>query len=135
DVLPIRGSMYVLSLINTNFGQAGVAYYLSRKANIGLLEAVSSVLVIAVAEIYQLLVFSTLGVIFYVPRTDAQAELTHALRIAYVIAWAVFAILLGACAWVRSSPQLRERVRASRIGSIAGSFIEARPLDWAIILM
>src|SRR6516225_3494743 len=31
DVLPIRASMYLLAMINTNLGQGGVAWYLHRK--------------------------------------------------------------------------------------------------------
>ena len=65
DILPIRASMYVLALINTSLAQGGVAYYLHRKAGITFLSALSSVLFIAMLEIYQLFLFSTLGVIFY----------------------------------------------------------------------
>ena len=34
DIMPIRASMYLLALINTNLGQGGVAWYLHRKAGI-----------------------------------------------------------------------------------------------------
>ena len=54
DIVPIRASMYLLALINTNLGQGGVAYYLYRKAKIPFLEALSSILFIALLEIYQL---------------------------------------------------------------------------------
>ena len=54
DILPIRASMYLLALINTNLGQGGVAYYLYRKASITFLSALSSILFIALIEIYQL---------------------------------------------------------------------------------
>ena len=36
DILPIRASMYLPALINTNLGQGGVAWYLSEKAAIPL---------------------------------------------------------------------------------------------------
>ena len=72
DILPIRASMYVLALINTSLAQGGVAYYLHRKAGVSFLSALSSVLFIAMLEIYQLFLFSTLGVIFYTPVGDAQ---------------------------------------------------------------
>ena len=41
DIVPIRASMYLLALINTNLGQGGVAYYLYRKAKIPFLEALA----------------------------------------------------------------------------------------------
>src|SRR5208337_2636224 len=72
DIVPIRASMYLLALINTNLGQGGVAYYLHRKAKIAFLEALGSILFIALMEIYQLFLFSTLGVIFYRPTAPAQ---------------------------------------------------------------
>ncbi len=89
DIVPIRASMYLLALINTNLGQGGVAYYLYRKAKIPFLEALSSILFIALMEIYQLFLFSTLGVIFYHPTSPAQIEIVSILRVAYVIAWAL----------------------------------------------
>src|SRR5271170_58111 len=70
DILPIRASMYVLALINTSLAQGGVAYYLHRKAGITFLGALRSVLFIAMLEIYQLFLFSSIGVIFYAPTGD-----------------------------------------------------------------
>jgi hypothetical protein len=57
DILPIRASMYVLALINTSLAQGGVAYYLHRKSGVSFLSALSSVLFIAMLEIYQLFLF------------------------------------------------------------------------------
>ena len=57
--MPIRTSMYLLALINTNLGQGGVAWYLPCKASIPFLEVLSSILFIALMEVYQLFLFST----------------------------------------------------------------------------
>ena len=57
DVLPVRASMNLLSLINSNLGQGGVAWYLHRKTGVPFLQMLSSVLFIALAEIYQLFFF------------------------------------------------------------------------------
>ncbi len=96
DIVPIRASMYLLALINTNLGQGGVAYYLYRKAKIPFLEALSSILFIALMEIYQLFLFSTLGVIFYHPTAPAQIEIVEILRVAYIIAWLLLFAIIGA---------------------------------------
>lgn len=134
EVMPIRASMYLLAMVNTNLGQGGVAYYLYRKAGIPLLEAVSSVLFIALAEIYQLFLFSTLGVLFYSPPNRELNEVTHLLRIAYVIAWVIFFAIIGLFAIARANQPLRRRIESSRVGAVAGTFLKARPLDYISVL-
>ena len=134
DILPIRASMYLVALVNTNLGQGGVAYYLHRKAHIPFLEALSSVLFIALLEIYQLFLFSTLGVIFYRPAAPMQIEIVKILRIAYVIAWLLLFSIIGLFAVARRNKSLYEWIATSRGGSIASTFLKARPLDYAIVL-
>ena len=134
DIVPIRASMYLLALINTNLGQGGVAYYLHRKAKIPFLEALSSILFIALLEIYQLFLFSTLGVIFYRPNAPAQIEIVKILRVAYVIAWLLLFAIIGLFAMARRNQSLHEWIANSRGGSVAGTFLKARPLDYAIVL-
>lgn len=134
DMFVVRTSMYLLSLINTNLGQGGVAYYLHRKVRIPFLEALSSILFIALLEIYQLFLFSTLGVIFYAPASSAQTEIVGVLRIAYVIAWALLFAVMGLFAAARRNEVIREWIVRSRVGALAGAFLEARPLDYAIVL-
>ncbi len=134
DIIPIRASMYLLALINTNLGQGGVAYYLYRKAKIPFLEALSSILFIALLEVYQLFLFSTLGVIFYRPTGPAQIEIVKVLRVAYVIAWLLLFAIIGLFAMARRNATLHEWITSSRAGAIAGTFLKARPLDYAIVL-
>jgi hypothetical protein len=64
DVLPIRATSYLLTLINSPLGQGGVALYLCRRERIPLLEVASSVLFLMFVELYQLVFYSTLGVAF-----------------------------------------------------------------------
>lgn len=134
DIVPIRASMYLLALINTNLGQGGVAYYLYRKARIPFLEALSSILFIALLEVYQLFLFSTLGVIFYSPASPAQREIVAVLRIAYIIAWLLLFGIIGLFAAARRNASIHNWIASSRGGAIAGTFLKARPLDYAIVL-
>jgi hypothetical protein len=134
DILPIRASMYLLALINTNLGQGGVAYYLHRKGGIGFLAALSSILFIALMEIYQLFLFSTLGVIFYAPQGKAQGEIVAVLRVAYVIAWAALGAIMVFFAIARRRTAIREWLERSRGGSLARTFLAARPLDYLTVL-
>ncbi|MFZ0889072.1 MAG: lysylphosphatidylglycerol synthase domain-containing protein, partial [Candidatus Binataceae bacterium] len=134
EVMPIRASMYLLAMVNTNLGQGGVAYYLYRKMGIPFLEALSSVLFIALAEIYQLFLFSTLGVLFYSPQDRQLVEVTHLLRIAYVVAWVLFFAIIGLFAVARRNEPVRRWIESSRMGAVAGTFLKARPLDYLLVL-
>lgn len=134
DMFVVRTSMYLLSLINTNLGQGGVAYYLHRKVRIPFLEALGSILFLALLEIYQLFLFSTLGVIFYTPSAPAQREIVGVLRIAYAVAWTLLFAIMGLFAAARRNESVREWIVKSRVGAVAGTFLAARPLDYAIVL-
>ena len=134
DITAIRASMYVLALINSNLAQGGVAWYLHRKSRVPFLEVLSSVLFIALIEVYQLFLFSTVGVVFYEPGTSAQREIVGVLRVAYVAAWLALAAVIAFFAQARRNDRIRSWLGSSRFGAIAGTFIGARPLDYAIVL-
>ncbi len=134
EVMPIRASMYLLALLNTSLGQGGVAYYLYRRAKIPFFEALSSVLFIAVLEIYQLFLFSTLGVLFYSPANPRLLEVTHGLRIAYIVAWILLFAIMGFFAMARRNADLRTGIEQSRFGAVLSTFMKARPLDYLCVL-
>jgi len=134
DIMPIRASMYLLALVNSNLGQGGVAWYLHRKTGFPFLEMLSSILFIAVVEVYQLFFFSTLGVIFYRPNSLAQLEIVRVLRIAYVVAWLLLAAVIAFFAQARRSSRIGAWITDGRFGAITGTFLKARPLDYAIVL-
>jgi len=134
DIVPIRASMYLLALVNTNLGQGGVAWYVHRIAKVPFLEVLSSILFIALMEVYQLFLFSTLGVFLYHPSSPAQIEIVRILRVAYLIAWLALAAIIVLFAQARRSNRVRAWITGSRFGAIAGSFLAARPLDYAIVL-
>jgi hypothetical protein len=134
DILPIRASMYVLALINTSLAQGGVAYYLHRKAGVSFLSALSSVLFIALLEIYQLFLFSTLGVIFYTPVGDAQTRIVAILRVVYIAAWLLLAGIMIFFAIARRSARIRNWVETGRAGAVLATFMQARPLDYLVVL-
>ena len=132
DIAPIRASMYILALISTPIGQGGVAYYLHRKAGIPFLEALSSILLIALMEIYQLFLFSTLGLLFYHP--DKPLPIMTVLRVVYIIGWLFLFSFIGLFALARRNASVRHWIMSSRAGAIADTFLKARPLDYAIVL-
>jgi hypothetical protein len=134
DIMPIRASMYLLALINTNLGQGGVAFYLTRKAGIGFLAALSSILFIALMEVYQLFLFSTLGVGFYAPVGNAQTAIVAVMRVAYAIAWVGLAGFIAIFALARRRESVRRWIEMSRGGALAATFLKARPRDYIVVL-
>jgi hypothetical protein len=121
-------------MINTNLGQGGVAWYLHRKAQIPFAEALGSVAFIALIEVYQLFLFSTLGVLFYSPVNPRQGSIVAIVRIAYLIAWVALVLIISMFALARRSDSVRGWIEGSRVGSVAGTFLKAKPLDYAIVL-
>ena len=134
DIMPIRASMYLLALININLGQGGVAWYLHRKAGIPFLEVLSSILFIALMEVYQLFLFSTVGIVFYQSGSPAQNEIVGVMRVVYVVAWLLLVAVIVLFARARHSDRMRAWISTSRFGSIARTFFAARPRDYATVI-
>jgi hypothetical protein len=63
DVLPIRASAYILSLVNEQVGKGAMSLYLHRRYRVPGWEALSSMIFLGVVEIYQLLIFASIGLI------------------------------------------------------------------------
>jgi hypothetical protein len=134
EIMPIRASMYLLALINTNLGQGGVAWYLHRKAGVPFLEVLSSILFIALMEVYQLFLFSTLGIAFYRSESPGQNEIVGVMRVVYVVAWLLLVTVIVLFARARHSDRMRAWISTSRFGSIARTFFAARPRDYATVI-
>jgi hypothetical protein len=86
DLIPIRGSSYILSIVNEQVSKGAVALYLNRRANVPGWEVGSSMLFIMFCEIYYLLAWATIGVL---QQWDRFPEVFH------VIPW----IAVGAAAF------------------------------------
>jgi hypothetical protein len=63
DVLPIRASAYILSIVNEQVSKGAIALYLSRREGIPAWEVGSSMLFIMFCEYYYLLGWATIGVL------------------------------------------------------------------------
>ena len=133
-IVPIRASMYLLALINTNLGQGGVAYYLYRKAKIRSSRRSARFSSLRCSRSTNCFSFLTLGVIFCCPPLRLRIEIVKVLRVAYVIAWLLLVAIIALFAIARRKPELHKWISESRGGSIAGTFLKARPLDYAIVL-
>jgi hypothetical protein len=63
DVLPIRASAYILSIVNEQVSKGAIAVYLSRRHGVPAWEVGSSMLFLMFCEYYYLLGWATLGVL------------------------------------------------------------------------
>jgi len=89
QILPIRASAYILSLVNEQVGKGAMSLYLLRSHKVPGWEALSSMIFLGIVEIYQLLIISCVGVILYMDLVDAastQLPLNQILPAIFVVA-------------------------------------------------
>jgi len=63
DIIPIRASSYILSIVNEQVSKGAIAIYLHRRAGVPGWEVGSSMLFIMFCELYYLLIWATIGVL------------------------------------------------------------------------
>ena len=63
DILPIRASSYILSLVNEQVSKGAIALYLNRRHGVPGWEIGSSMLLVMFCEIYSLILWATVGVL------------------------------------------------------------------------
>ncbi|MCB1693053.1 MAG: hypothetical protein KDI19_09825, partial [Pseudomonadales bacterium] len=91
NVLPIRASAYILSLVNEQVSKGAMSLYLLRRYEVPVWQAVSTMIMLGMIEIYQLLVFSAAGVVIYYDLVEAASTTLPLPKILI----AVYAILFG----------------------------------------
>ncbi|OGL24715.1 MAG: hypothetical protein A3G44_15310 [Candidatus Rokubacteria bacterium RIFCSPLOWO2_12_FULL_73_47] len=111
DVLPIRASAYILSLVNEQVSKGAIALYLSRRDGIPAWEVASSMLFIMFCEFYYLLGWATLGVLLQWERFPAVFHVLPWLALAAAAFFALFHLFFsGRLGWggaVRERPLFR----------------------------
>lgn len=64
DIMPIRGSAYIISIFNEQIGKGAMAYYLNKRDKVPGWETGSVMLFIMFCEIFYLLIWATVGFVF-----------------------------------------------------------------------
>jgi hypothetical protein len=121
DVFPIRATTYILSLVNTQLGQGGLAVFLHKRYGLPFWQITGTVLVLLLVEMYQLALYSFVG-----------ASLTGELgRSVSPWPYAILAAYLVFHLWFFSRP------RTGRIGSaqILQTFYRAKPWQYLVLLL
>lgn len=88
DILPIRGSAYIISIFNEQIGKGAMAYYLNKRDKIPGWEVGSVMLFIMFCEIFYLLIWASIGFIF------SASELPEVFSILPVISAGAFIFLV-----------------------------------------
>jgi hypothetical protein len=77
DILPIRATTYILTLLNTQLGQGGLAVFLHKRYGLPFWQITGTVVVLMLVEMYQLALYSFVGATLTAPH---GALLVRALR-------------------------------------------------------
>jgi len=126
DILPIRASSYILSIVNEQVGKGAMVLYLNRRDGVPGWQVGSSMLFIMFCEFYYLLFWATIGVAI---RGDAFPEIFRA------IPWMLAGAALFFLAWVlyfsgRLAPGVKTRER-----EIMHAFRRARVWQYGVIVV
>src|SRR5262249_33384591 len=125
DILPVRASTYILSILNEQLGKGVMAYYLNRRDGVPGWQVGSSMLFVMFCEFYYLISWACVGALL---RGDQLPPAFHALpRVA--IGAAIFFVL-----WVlyfrgAIAPGFKLRDR-----QILHAFRQAKPWQYATVI-
>jgi hypothetical protein len=117
ELLPLRASTYLVSLVNTQLGQGAVALYVQRRFGTPLAEIASTIGLLALLEVTQLAGFAAAGMIAF------ASDVPGGLLLAPLVVVAFWLVLFGVArsggatlATVREHPLFRtfRRVTAAR---------------------
>ena len=131
QVLPIRASAFILSLINEQIGKGAMSVYLLRRYRVPGWEAVSTMILLGMMEIYQLLIFAAIGTVLYL---DLVRQASTALPLTTILISVVVVALLYLplhIAYFRGAILPNLHWRDARIFH---TFRQARPYHYAAII-
>jgi len=121
DVFPIRATTYILTLLNTQLGQGGLAVFLHKRYGLPFWQITGTVVVLLLVEMYQLALYSFVG-------ASLTGELGRSVSPWPYVALAVY---LAFHLWFFSKP------RGGKIGSaqILQTFYRAKPWQYLVLLL
>lgn len=132
NILTIRASAYILSLVNEQVGKGAMSLYLYRRYQVPGWRALSTMLILGLMEIYQLLIFSSVGVF---TRFDVVQEASSLLPLDRILPalFSVAAVYLPLHIWYFSgrllpASQLRNK-------GLLHAFRQAKPLHYLKIIL
>ena len=132
QVLPIRASAYILSLVNEQVGKGAMSLYLAKRHDVPGWQALSTMVMLGLMEIYQLLFFSGIGVLIYydlVQQASSQISLDLILPTVFALAVCYLPIhILFFRGVFGDFPKIRD-------AQIFRAFREAKPIHYLLLLL
>lgn len=132
QVLPIRASAYILSLLNEQVGKGAMSLYLAKRHEVPGWQALSTMVMLGLMEIYQLLFFSGIGVLLYyelVQEASTQVRLDLILPTVFGLAVCYLPLhILFFRGAFGAFPKIRD-------AQIFRAFREARPIHYLLLLL
>ena len=107
DILPIRGSSYILSILNEQVGKGAMGVYLHRRHGVPGWEVGSSMIFIMFCEFYYLLFFATLGYAIAGDRLPSQFAAIPWIALAALVFFAAFYLFMRG--HITAASHFRER--------------------------
>lgn len=130
DILPIRASAYILSLVNEQVSKGAIALYLNRRDGVPGWEVGSSMLFIMFCEYYSLLIWATFGVSLRWQSVPGTFHIIPAIAVAagglFVIVYAFFKGWLPFGSAVRDRPIFRA-FRLAKLWHYGAVFVMRAP--------
>ncbi|MDE0039132.1 MAG: hypothetical protein OXU77_16505 [Gammaproteobacteria bacterium] len=129
SMLPIRASAYILSLVNEQVGKGAMTLYLLRHHKVPGWRALSSMILLGLMEIFQLLLFSAIGVAlnFHLV-VDASTQWPLDIILPAVMIFAFVYLPLHIAYFRTGEGGLREK-------PILTAFRQARPVHYFLIVL
>lgn len=125
DILPIRGSSYILSILNEQVGKGAMGLYLNRRYGVPGWEVGSSMLFIMFCEFYYLLSWATIGYAIQGDDLPRQFALIPAIGVAALAFLVLF--LLFFSGRISAGAGLRQR-------PVFKAFREAKPWHYLTVI-
>jgi hypothetical protein len=132
NILPIRASAYILSLVNEQIGKGAMSAYLYRRYKVPGWEALSTMIMLGMVEIYQLLIFSAIGVFLYtelVVAASTRLPLLTIMTSVFIMALVYFPFHLAYFSGrILSASSFKDK-------PLLSAFRRARPVQYLLILL
>ena len=129
SMLPIRASAYILSLVNEQVGKGAMTLYLLRHHKVPGWRALSSMILLGLMEIFQLLLFSAIGIAlnFHLV-VEASTQWPLDIILPAVMIFALVYLPLHVAYFRTGQGGLREK-------PILTAFRQARPVHYLLIVL
>ena len=129
ELLPVRASTYILSILNEQVGKGAIGYYLNRRNGVPGWEIASSMFFIMACELYYLLLWATIGLVLH--WSELPASLAVFRGVPYVAA--VATLVAAAALWAFRSPRFADATW--RKAPILHAFRQAKPWQYGAVLL